>query len=577
MATYTGYKKITKIRKYINGVPTDEIKDNLFGQEGYIPEERSTELCPTGCDDVLDSLGNTVNNINLQTTTTTVPTTNTTTASTSTYTQYDVVNSGSTDLYLYYVGTSGPDYNYKVDANSSASINSLVDPERTSGSINFTITKTNTTTSVTNTTTIPVIDVDNYKLSARYASSNLLFEHTPIGSPFEKEIELVKGGETEVYSDTEPRIISLNSQLICPFQGVAYDSAYPVVEKSYTYNGQVCQYTLNNTDVNLFSEIEYKNETGEIKVLFLGPSQSKVVESSNVPYVKNYGDNSNITVSIGLNCRTITSTTRQPRICEKYRVENISNENVNFRYTDCNGVEQTKDLPIRTAVIVNSRETPSLNIKTEVIALNETADLETTTTTSAPQYVYIKGEDNIISERIGPSTWSAGPKTKSFWYPYTINYDLGEGEGNMDFVYSSMNSLRFRATNTSIPKRYVLEYDGQQILDTGYIGNTDDRFKNDLRNHLTYILVTLTNQQRLQYQVSPLDVPANPQQAIRDWVNGLDNSFVPQTLNFVKKAGVNKLTVKVYCPVSRKGSDGLNAEGISQGHAFRLDWNKKKI
>ena len=195
MATYTGYKKITKIRKYINGVPTDEIKDNLFGQEGYIPTEKSTELCPTGCDDVLDTTGNIVNRSVLQTTTTTVPTTNTTTASTSTYTQYDVVNSGSTDLYLYYIGTSGPDYNYKVDANSSASINSLVDPERTNGSINFTITKTNTTISVTNTTTIPAIDVDNYKLSARYASSNLLFEHTPIGSPFETELEVAKGGD----------------------------------------------------------------------------------------------------------------------------------------------------------------------------------------------------------------------------------------------------------------------------------------------------------------------------------------------------------------------------------------------
>ena len=606
MATYTGYKKITKIRKYINGVPTDEIKDNLFGQEGYIPVERSTELCPTGCDDVLDATGNIVNRTVLQTTTTTVPTTNTTTASTSTYTQYNIVNSGSIPLYIYYVGTSGPDYNYKINANTSTSVNSLVDPERTNGSINFTITKTNTTTTVTNTTTAAPIVIDSYTLSARNASSNLIFEHTKLGGEFETELELVAGGETRVYSETRPRLASRNGQNVCRFEGVIFDSNYPVISYDFGFSGSICNYVVTNSSNTLFAEIEVRNETGEPKVLFVGPAITKTIKSTSIPIIKNSSQNSSVSVSYAQNCTAITSSDREPRICEKYRVENISDSKVSFSYVDCNGVNQNQDLGQRDHIIVNSRVVPSLNVRTQVVELNEAADIETTTTTAAPQSLFIKGStyglednfDHIFNYSSGDSSCSEvlcnSAKANSLWYPFVKEVDLGDGVGNMDFVHTDLpvpgTSFLARPFYGSKATRYVLEYDGVEIYDSKYIIPVrEERLtKHHLNVHLQYFHTELTDSQRTQFGITQIPGSSTDiQNQISSWVNDLatiPTSNEPLKYNFTKKKNVNTIKVKVYNPIYTKNDTitvGGNLIELSRqrhivGYGFRFDWNKKQ-
>ena len=49
----SGLKIVTKLRKYINGRPTDETRDNLSYEEGYIPNIVLNEECPVGCDSVV--------------------------------------------------------------------------------------------------------------------------------------------------------------------------------------------------------------------------------------------------------------------------------------------------------------------------------------------------------------------------------------------------------------------------------------------------------------------------------------------------------------------------------------------
>ena len=49
----SGLKIVTKLRKYINGRPTDETRDNLSSEEGYIPSVVSNKDCPVGCDSVV--------------------------------------------------------------------------------------------------------------------------------------------------------------------------------------------------------------------------------------------------------------------------------------------------------------------------------------------------------------------------------------------------------------------------------------------------------------------------------------------------------------------------------------------
>lgn len=599
MATYTGYKKITKIRKYINGVPTDEIKENLSGQEGYIPVERSTKLCPTGCDDTLDTSGNIINRAVLQTTTTTAATTNTTTASTSTYTQYDIINSGSKDLYIYYVGTSGPDYNYKVDANTSVSVSSLVDPERTNGSINFTINKTNNTTTVTNTTTAAPIVIDSFTLSARNASSNLIFEHTAQGGNFETELEVVAGGETRVYSETVPRIASRSTQNSCAFEGVMFDNDYPVVKYDFGFDGNICSYTVTNSDENLYAEIEVRVENGSPKVLFVGPDLTEVIKSTNVPSIKNSADNTNITVSYASNCTPIVDPGTAPRICEKYRVENISDETVFFSYIDCNGDPQEQKLEQRDSIIVGSRETPSLNVKTQVDELNEEADVEVTTTTSAPEGLFIKGttyglEDNFDDTVYGDCSADilcASQIEKSFWYPLVKEIDLGDGSGDMDFVFTDLpipgSSILTRPFHKAT--RYVLEYDGVQIYDSKYVVPFRQQSQeiHELNIHLQYLHTGLTDSERLDLGITQIPGTASDIQAqINEWTTDLaevPSKMEPLKFNFSKKSGVNKIKVYVYNPIYAKNDDytingrTYNLRGrYIVGYGFRFDWNEKQ-
>lgn len=600
MATYTGYKKITKIRKYINGVPTDEIKENLFGQEGYIPVERSTKLCPSGCDDTLDTSGNVVNKSVLQTTTTTAATTNTTTASTSTYTQYDIINNGSKDLYIYYVGTSGPDYNYKVDANTSISVDSLVDPERTNGSINFTITKTNNTTTVTNTTTAAPIVIDSFTLSARNASSNLIFEHTAQGSNFETELEIVAGGETRVYSETVPRIASRSTQNSCAFEGVMFDNDYPVVKYDFGFDGNICSYTITNSDENLYAEIEVRVENGSPKVLFVGPDLTKVIKSTSIPIVKNSADNTNISVSYASNCTAIVDPGTAPRICEKYRVENISDETVSFSYIDCNGVSQEQTLDQRDSIVVGSRETPSLNVKTQVDELNEEADVEVTTTTSAPEGLFIKGttyglEDNFDSTVDGNCSADilcTSEIEKSLWYPLVKEIDLGDGSGNMDFVFTDLpvSGTSFLSSPSIKATRYVLEYDGVEIYDSKYIvplrGQAIEA--NLLNVHLQYLHTVLTDSERLDLGITQIPGTASDiQDQINEWTTDLaeiPSKRDPLKFNFAKKSGVNKIKVYVYNPIYAKNVSDYTINGRTYnmknryivGYGFRFDWNEKQ-
>src|SRR5210317_1793656 len=65
----SGLKKVTKLRKYINSRPTDEVKDNVINTDGYIPDVLSKEACPVGCDAVVEG------NVIVKGTTTTTTTT----------------------------------------------------------------------------------------------------------------------------------------------------------------------------------------------------------------------------------------------------------------------------------------------------------------------------------------------------------------------------------------------------------------------------------------------------------------------------------------------------------------------
>lgn len=406
----SGLKIVTKLRKYINGRPTDELRDNLSYEEGYIPNVISNKACPVGCDSVVAG-----SVIVKGTTTTSTTTTTTTSALPNLVKTFDIsapTSVGSSDpvkinfedeygviqeldinptlnpCYEFTIVNDGSpsldgSYTYQSCDNSVVSSNLAFGQKLTVCAKLFTnegnsLTVTNTlvpcatvvskTTPIktegnpivvepvgsvfeatTTTTTLAPKTSNNYTLDTSSSSTPVVFAVVQIGQPSSTEVEVKPGTQTNISSDSAPVIVTTG-------QSAAVTDLGPTTPEED-------KYTVVNNDFYNSTTVSFQPYGGLTDEIELSPKESLDINSQSVPAVTSGATNVSVTAD-GNPSQPDEVSPLDGKICDQTTIVNESNFVATFTYTDCNQTPQKVTLMPAEEISVSSTTTPVLTSDT---------------------------------------------------------------------------------------------------------------------------------------------------------------------------------------------------------------------
>ena len=403
----SGLKKVTKLRKYINGRPTDEVKDNEVNTAGYIPDVLSKEECPVGCDAIVE--GNViVRGTTTTTTTTTIAVTPTpnlaqefnisapksvgaTESSTVQYTdeygqtQEVFVNPTSNQCFEFTITNDGDplgddSYTYAKCGGSNvsgsvpfgdqitvcaesfshqgseltvvntqvpcATVISKTKPVKSSGD-SIVVQPVGSVFEATTTTTTkaPVVSTD-YTIDTSSATESTVFTIQQPGSSTTQEVEIPKGNIVKITSDVQPTIISGDQT--------------PTITNEGSVTPQADTYTITNNDYYNATTVEYRPYLGVTDEILLSPRETTEVTSQDTPVVTGSVTNVDI-VAAGSPTQEVEVATIQERICDQHVLTNDSDYIATFEYRDCNLINQEVTLEPREQTSVAAVSAPTLS------------------------------------------------------------------------------------------------------------------------------------------------------------------------------------------------------------------------
>ena len=406
----SGLKKVTKLRKYINSRPTDEVKDNVINTDGYIPDVLSKEACPVGCDAVVEG-SVIVKGTTTTTTTTTIAVTplpnlaqefnisapksvGATESSAVQYTdeygqtQEVFVNPVSSPCYEFTITNDGDplgddSYTYlkcngqnvsgsvphgdqitvcaesfshegsELTVNNTlvpcATIISKTKPVKSSGDSIVVQPVGNVFEATTTTTTkAPVVSTD-YTIDTSGATESTVFTIQQAGSSTTQEVEIPKGKVVKITSDIEPTIVSGDQT--------------PTVTNEGSVTPQADTYTITNNDYYNSTTVEYRDYLGVTDEILLSPRETTEVTSQDTPVVTGSITNVDI-VAAGSPTQEVEPATIQERICNQHVITNDSDYIATFEYRDCDLVDQEVTLEPGEQTAVPSVIVPELTAET---------------------------------------------------------------------------------------------------------------------------------------------------------------------------------------------------------------------
>ena len=435
----SGLKKVKKLRKYVNGKPTDEVKDNTINTEGYIADFVSKEDCPVGCDGVVDE------NVIVQGTTTTTTTT-TTAAPVDPILgrDYNITNTDSTnEAVVQYTDEYGETRVENITANSVEQITSLTVPVRISGVTSIEIEPVGSVYELTTTTTTAApVQTNDFTIDTSSATESTIVLITQPGSTTPVETEIPAGSTVAVSSDITPVVLSGDPSVTVTDDG------------SVTFEED--EFTITNDDYYESTTVEFR-EAGQITdEIIVGPRETIKIKSQDTPVVTS--GSSNVTVTAAGNAST-PETVNPPskRICNQNDLSNDSDYLITFDYKDCDLIDRQVTLEPGESVTVPSVGVPTIAADTpsEVGTSYEVNTIEndygTSGTASSVIPVEVVPEPIPVVEpapeppRLEPYDYNHSQfisllepgditETKSRWYPKEIKVGISTRTGTFKFI-----------------------------------------------------------------------------------------------------------------------------------------------
>jgi hypothetical protein len=572
----SGVKIIKKLRKYINGAPTDETKDNVITDADYIPNHASSEDCPVGCDAIIS--GNYF--INAQSTGSSVyadPTTTTSTSTTSTTTEppapvkeYLVTNlTQNSPAIIEYKDEYGVVQNVTLNNGASTSVISQIEPFRVSGTTEISVVAQSfayTPTLTTSTTTLR--QSTDYTIDNSASSQPAVVSLTQMGETEEIETEIKAGSSVKVTSDTVVTAVS-GSPTITPSPSLVTPQAdsYTIVNNDY-YNRAVVGYR------------PYLSVSDEV---LLSPRETLTIESQDVPTVSPSSESTNVSITAaGSPSQPTTYQRPVERICNQHTVYNDSPYIASFDYTDCNQQDQRIELQPRQSATVPAISAPTL-VENPAITIDYAIDtiertfgnsgsanpvLATTTSTTSSTTTTTTKAVNTRQE-IVPDVKTDGNCGKHYefkevtqntdsaprWYPKTFKISVDDKTGSFDFISYDPGY---------VPVLYKV-YDGSNLLLDRCIISDESAGKWISRAYTGFIDAGMSNSNANSYTYGAKQKTPDKLTRRRDYNPFGRKEKTVFTLNKVTRN--NYITIQVYEPL-HNGLDYVG--GISHGAKFEI-------
>ena len=492
----SGLKKVTKLRKYINSRPTDEVKDNTVGTEGYIPDVVSNEQCPVGCDAVVEG------SVIVQgTTTTTTTTTIAVTPEPNLVRSYTLFNPSTTQTaYSSWINEYGEKEDDSLLPNEEAVVVSKTQPARSSGA-QIIITPTGDfVIGTTTTTTVAPVQSTDYTIDTSSASENTVFSFQQPGSSQAQEVEIPSGSVVKITSDVAPAIVSGDQS--------------PTITSEGAVTPQADTYTLTNNDYYNSTTVEYREYLGVTDEVILSPRESLEVVSQDTPVVT--GSVTDVTITAAGNpTQEVKAATVRSRICNQRVLTNDSDFIATFEYRDCDGLSREVTLIPNEETTVGAINTPVLTTGTSTnVGSNFTVDTikrdfgtsgsatpvtpttstttttTTTTTTLSPNSLT---ETNIVSvQDIKCNQEYVVTKPEGVvWYPEKVKIKVGTKTGDFKFIsfdsgYEGNLYKVYEGTTLLLDKAIITESYSQRFMKSFYDALIDQGMSQSDANDYAY-------------------------------------------------------------------------------------------
>ena len=456
MSGLTGLKKVTKLRKYINGVPTQDVKNNTVGTEGYIPDYKDDIDCPTGCNIVTDGDGL----IKDYVAPTQTFTTTTTTQAVVITRDWIIENYHQTDTITFqYVDANGVKGEITVLPDTTANITSTVQPKRVSGPSTFTVEPDGDPYQATVTSTADTITTDDYTVDNSSATSVTYIEFTQAGEETVSRAAVKPGDTISISSDTQVNIINNTDDASVTKTGA------DITPESDTY-------TVTSTEQEEEITIQYRPYLGMTEYATLSPEEEIEIKSQDTPTV--VGSGTATIVADGNPTQDIAKSFVPRDVCDQYELFNGTQTASVIAYRDCDFVDRQVSVEGGETVYVPSVTTPTIasgstgtdiekidddtstsgsafnipvinqNLENERLAEAETSSIEaesaanteeyqtqqTETRQEETAYDYVCGENYRVS---GDGKCQDGTVI-SKWFPKTIKVKTGPNTGTFKFT-----------------------------------------------------------------------------------------------------------------------------------------------
>jgi hypothetical protein len=456
MSGLTGLKKVTRLRKYINGEPTQDVKDNTVGTEGYIPDYKDEIDCPVGCNIISDGDGV----IKDYVAPAQVFTTTTTTQAVVLTRDWVIENYNQTDTITFqYVDENGVKGEIVVLPDTSANITSTLQPKRVSGPSTFTVEPDGDPYQATVTATSDTITTDDYTIDNSSATTVTYVEFTQAGENTVSRAAIKPGDTVSLSSDTQVNVVNNT--------GVA-----TATQTSTNITPQSDEYTVTSGEQEEEITIQYRPYLGMTEFATLSPEEEVVIKSQDTPTV--VGTGTATIVADGNPTQNEVKSFVPRDVCDQFELFNGTNTQSVISYRDCDFIDrqvsvesgETVYVPSVTEPTIVSGSTgtdisriddststsgsafnvPSINeilnnerlteIETSSIQQESASNTEeyqtqqTETRQEQTSYDYVCGENYTIS---GDGKCKDGTVI-SKWFPKTIKIKTGPNTGTMKFT-----------------------------------------------------------------------------------------------------------------------------------------------
>lgn len=569
----SGVKIIKTLRKYINGLPTDDIKENVITDPDYVPNHASSDDCPTGCDAVLSgnyliNAESTGSSVYGTTTTTTSTTTTTTTQAPTPVKEYLIANlSDTTPVTIEYKDEYGGNQEVVLEVGQNDTVVSQTEPFRVAGTAEYSVVAQSpfyTPTLTTTTTTLR--QSTDYTIDNSSGTESVIVSLTQMGQSEAVETEIKPGAVVEVTSDTEVTAVS-GSPTITPSPSLV--------------EPQVDTYTVTNNDYYASTTVQYRPYLSVTDEVILSPRETRQIESQVVPQAVSGA--TNVTITPANNPTQPSEPVRVfNRLCDQRVIYNDSLYVATFEYTDCDSVEQRIELEPRQSATVSAISQPQIvenpsignNYAIETIerlygsagsantvqaTTTSTTTTTTTTTTEAPntrQSVFPKiVKDGDCGKHYYFNEPTQNTDSQPRWYPKTFRIDIDSKTGSFDFISYDPGY---------IPVLYKV-YDGQNLILDKCIVSDENGNKWRSRAYTAFVDAGMSTSDANTYTQGSKAVTPDKLTGRRDY--NPFNRKEETTFTLSKVTRNDHILIQVFEPLH----NGLDyAAGVSHGAKFEV-------